>query len=588
MTFGIKIGRFIIGALTLASTLLATNVQTAQASSEFSTRPNNQIERKFQYYFLEAIRQRSLQNYDAAADNLLRCLSLDPNRAAIYSELANLNISVGRNRLAKNYMLQAISLEPTNVWTHQVLAQLYTDNNEFELAANTYESILKNDPENADHYYFMLAQIYTHIRQYDKAIKAWDGLEESMGINERTTMEKFKVYALQEKERKAIAEIDKLIKAFPKETKYKVLKGDLYQAIEKDKKAEKCYKQVLKEVPNDAAARTQLAMLYIGNKRETEGMNLIRSVLDDPTAELDQKKAILAYVANDSIVMERIDDDIFLGLIKMHPNEEFPYMAYSTFLLEKKDTTGFRYIRKALEINPKFEDSWNLLINYYMMREDTTSVYNTCNEALEHFPENSNFLYTLGLVCQTMGKKDSTIIAWSKAVELLKGKNLQLASAIQGGLGDTYASLGKKREAYAAYDSAIVLDENNFLTLNNYAYFLAVDGKELQKAERMSGKTVQAEPKNAIYLDTYAWIYFKQGEYMLARMYIEQAFANGGGGNEELLEHYGDILFMSGDKAKAIEVWKRAYSLREAKNSLANYNGAAKLKQKIESETYVE
>ena len=588
MRFGIRIGRKLIGVLLLLLPLLVNSIQAGQPSASSPLHPNPRVERKFQYYFLEALRQRSLKNYDAPADNLYRCLCLDPNRAAVYSELANINISVGRIKLAKNYMLKAVSLDPTNVWTNQVLAQLYTDNNEYDLAATTYENVLKNNPENSEYYYYMLAQIYTQTKQYDKALNAWEGLEESTGINDRITMEKFKIYVLQDKQKKAFSEVDKLIKAFPRDTKFKVLKGDLYQAVGDSKKAEKAYKNALKSTPNDAVAKTQLALLYVSTKREDEGMNLIRSVLSDSSADLEVKRNILAYVAQDSIVLNRIDDSIFLNLIKMHSNEEFPYLAYSSFLIDKKNPEGFKYIRKALEINPKYEESWSILINYYMMQNDTMGVYNTCTEALEHFPENPNFYYTLGMVYQNMDKKDSTIIAWEKSVELLKSKNLPLASVIQGSMGDIYSSMGKKAEAYAAYDSAIVMDEKNVLALNNYAYSLAVDGQNLQKAERMSGIAVQSSPKNAIYLDTYAWVYFKQGNYLLAMMYIEQAYANGGGSNAEMLEHYGDILFMNGEKGKALEIWKQAYAMRTSESNTEKYDGLEKLKQKIESGEYVE
>ena len=41
---------------------------------------------------------------------------------------------------------------------------------------------------------------------------------------------------------------------------------------------------------------------------------------------------------------------------------------------------------------------------------------------------------------------------------------------------------------------------------------LAKQKRNLKKAERMSAKTVEAEPSNAIYLDTYAWIFFMKEE----------------------------------------------------------------------------
>ena len=80
-----------------------------------------------------------------------------------------------------------------------------------------------------------------------------------------------------------------------------------------------------------------------------------------------------------------------------------------------------------------------------------------------------------------------------------------------------------KAEAYAAYDSSLVYNPNNIGTLNNYAYYLSVERTNLDKAEEMSYKTVKAEPENATYLDTYAWILFEKKRYTEARIYIEQA-----------------------------------------------------------------
>ena len=75
-------------------------------------------------------------------------------------------------------------------------------------------------------------------------------------------------------------------------------------------------------------------------------------------------------------------------------------------------------------------------------------------------------------------------------------------------------------EAYAAYDSSLVYNPSNIGALNNYAYYLSVERRDLDKAEEMSYKTVKAEPNNSTYLDTYAWILFEKGNYAEARIYI--------------------------------------------------------------------
>lgn len=80
----------------------------------------------------------------------------------------------------------------------------------------------------------------------------------------------------------------------------------------------------------------------------------------------------------------------------------------------------------------------------------------------------------------------------------------------------------------------------------------------MQKAERMSAETVKAEPDNATFLDTYAWIFFQQGNYTLAKLYMESAMSKTKEESPDMLEHYGDILAKLGQMEEAVENWKKS------------------------------
>ena len=125
-------------------------------------------------------------------------------------------------------------------------------------------------------------------------------------------------------------------------------------------------------------------------------------------------------------------------------------------------------------------------------------------------------------------------------------------------IGDIYYQMGQLDQAYKAYDEALKYNDKNVVVLNNYSYFLSLEKKDLKKAERMSAQCIKLEPDNATYLDTYAWIFFVQGNYTLAKIYIESALEKDKTKSAELVDHYGDILFMNGDKEKAVEQWKKA------------------------------
>ncbi len=577
----------IFGGIIFCLMLLSFPVSIAgkekQTSVLHDQEVSRQIEekRKFEYFFLEALRQKMLGNRDAAADNLLRCYYIYPENATVLSELANLNISIGRVPLAKKYMQEAVKLEPGNFWMKQALTQLYIQNREYKEAAQVCEEILKDDPSKKE-YNYILASLYTEMRQPQNAIKAWDNLEEQTGINDQISLEKFKLYVSLNKQKKAFEEIDKLIKAFPKQTKYTVLKGDLYLAVDKPKEAEKCYRSVLKEHPDDPQANSQLGLFYIQQKETKKGLEILESVLGNKNVDYEQKRNILSYISQDSVLTQAVNDSVYLNVIGQYPDEEATYLIYATHLLDQRKKEGFEYIRKALEINPNYEDSWGMLINYYSLENDTTGMLNASREAIGHFPENSEFYYTLGSAARLKKDFDTALHAWRKAISILKEKNMALSSVIQGQIGDLYMENHQKQEAYMAYDTAIIYNENNMMVLNNYAYFLSLDGVELQKAERMSGKTVQADPRSPVFLDTYAWVYFKQGNYMPALLYIEQAYANGGDKDADVLEHYGDILYKSGNEEKAKKMWKAAWEIKkEGGDNLI-------LKKKAETGIYVE
>ena len=95
----------------------------------------------------------------------------------------------------------------------------------------------------------------------------------------------------------------------------------------------------------------------------------------------------------------------------------------------------------------------------------------------------------------------------------------------------------------------------------------------------MSLKTIQREPENATYLDTYAWILFEMKQYSEALKYIKKAVDYDSTRSGVIIEHYGDILYFNDDTDGAIEQWKRVKTIG---------NGSDKLDEKIVSGKYIE
>lgn len=145
--------------------------------------------------------------------------------------------------------------------------------------------------------------------------------------------------------------------------------------------------------------------------------------------------------------------------------------------------------------------------------------------------------------------------------------------------GEFYHELDRMDLTYKDYDSALKYNPNDISLLNNYAYFLSLENRDLKRAQKMSSVAVNKEPDNPTYLDTYAWILFKQSQYSEALKYIQQAMEKGGEEHPDVVEHCGDIYYQCGYKDKALEYWHAAVRLN---------SDSKLLEQKILQEKYIE
>ncbi|MBR0503682.1 MAG: tetratricopeptide repeat protein [Paludibacteraceae bacterium] len=542
---------------------------------------------KFNYFFMEALRDKELEDFASAADNLYRCHLINPKSAVVFFELASLSSLQGLNDVAMSYAQRAVSLNPSNVRYKRALADLASRNDEDEMAISLYEELLQLDSEHAKSYYIQLVSLYSSTKQYDKACNALDKYAELTKPSRAITEEKFAMYLRADDKKKAFQQIDHMIQTYPEEFGYVSYKAEMYCMLGDTASADKTYQQAFKKNPNNPVLQYTYARYLHSIDRKQQAVDHYLKVIQNSEATFDVRAGAVLAATSDSATL--LQDSVYDKFISDYPKEYIPYLSKGSAMYTKKDSSGYVYLVKSLEYNPGQENTWQVVTTYFSEHkmEDSTEVY--CKKAIENFPNNSDFHYLLGFAYKSQ-KKDTSLVfsEWRKSVDILLNKeNMVTASVIQGMIADYYYELKQTEKAFEAYEQALKYNPMNVMALNNYAYYLCVENKDLAKADRMSSKTIKSDPNNATFLDTYAWICFKQGEYVMASLYISQAYNHGGEKNPELLEHYGDILFKSGEsKDSYMAMWKKALSIRES--SEEPYEGLEKLKLKIKKETYVE
>ena len=212
-----------------------------------------------------------------------------------------------------------------------------------------------------------------------------------------------------------------------------------------------------------------------------------------------------------------------------------------------------------------------------MIDDNYAEAIKASEKALEYNPDNLELYgYVAGSFHQ-MKEYAKAIEIYEKILELTDSTDLERRSDIITGIGDIYSELGDTTKTFEFYEKALELNPINTSTLNNYAYYLAQRGEDLDRAEQMAALAVKYDPDNGNFIDTYAWVFFAKKDYAKALIYIKSAIEKDEDHN--LLEHYGDILWFNDEKEAAVEQWTKALE-QDPDNEL--------LQRKVKNKTYYE
>ncbi|MCJ2381143.1 tetratricopeptide repeat protein [Parabacteroides sp. AGMB00274] len=566
--------------LLLPAGLWASDVKTPVQASLNQLSPEQQ--RKFDYFYYEAANLKNAGKYDAAYDLFSYCLSLDTASSPVLYELAMFQLQRNRPEKAVEMLKSAVAHSDDNFTYRMTLAGLYRNLGMYGEASDSYEELVKRYPDKSELNYY-LADALTQEGEIGAAIDAYNVLESTMGMNETLSLQKFKLYQTLKQPDKAFEEIEKLANKYPMNARYRLLMGDLHLENEETEKALACYQQAHEIDPDDPRYIVSMANYYdqTGDKEAAE--QEIRDALVNEKLDVETKVGILSrYVQRLQQTQQGIENanSLFQTLLDQHPEDTELKLMYGSLLMaqQKEEEAKFQF-QLVTEMEPSNEGAWQQLLNISLKGEDIPEVIRICTRCKELFPEAPEYYFYLGIGYYMQEKYQESLDTYYAGLKIIPEGNGVVKSNFYGQIGDLYYQMEKMDEAYKAYDEALKYNENNAPVLNNYSYFLTLDKKDLKKAERMAAQCIKLEPDNATYLDTYAWVFFVQGNYTLAKIYIENALSKDKTNSAELVDHYGDILYMSGEKDKALEQWKKAKEMGKDTDVL---------KQKIAKGIYIE
>ena len=537
---------------------------------------------EFEYLFLEALKEKSLGNPQRAIQILSDCLQIDPNSSAALYELAAIQAENNDLTSATLLLEKAINLNADNKWYKLLLADILQQTRKYNQAAQIYDELLQQEPENLE-FLFMKAALFASAGKVDEAIDAYNALEEKTGINEQISVSKQQLYVQDKQVDKAFEEINKLINFDPDEPKYYGLMADLYQNQGDSENALKYYKKIQEIDPENGFVHFSLANFYFLNNNPEKAFEETKEGFRSDDVDLQTKLQMYMLLTSDpaqSGLAPEQEEMLIDILLEVHPEE---YMVHTvraeSFLKRRKPEEARRELLKALSIEKNDYILWERLLFADNDLQDWDALHKHSTDALELFP-NQPQIYFLNAIASIQLKNYEETISITDEGLMYVTDNKRMEGQFLMLKGEALYKTGKQDQAFDLFDKSVELDPENHITLNNYAYYLSLAGKNLSKAERMSGQVIERFPENATYLDTYAWVLFKKGEYKLAKFYMESALKNSETESSTLLEHYGDILFKLGSTDEALEYWKKALNLGDEISDV--------LKQKINQRKYIE
>ena len=435
---------------------------------------------------------------------------------------------------------------------------------------------------------------YGTLGETDSAIAAIRKYERLEGMSMETAVRKAQFRMMDNDTIGAIGELMELVSAYPNNPEYVSYIGTLYRVLDMPDSAMVYYTKALEMDPGSGMVKASIADIYGERKDSVTYDSLTYEALLSDDLEFESKMRIL------SLYLQRIIDDksdtkrsdfLFETIRDQYPHEPEMLAIGARYSAAKKDyKEALRQIEYAIALDGQNPDYIEPHISYLILDDRPVEAMRVYEEAQKNqmpLTVGNTFLYISA--AQQANRDDYALNALDSlirltspavtlndtAIDLSKLRNLEFIQILMMSnyfqmAGDIYYNMGDLPATFRSYENALTIFPDNDLALNNYAYFLVEKGNalpgspEFEKAEKMSQQCIELNSNNPspTYLDTYAWILFKDKKYEEAEKYQRMAVEKDPDSDDvDLFSHFGDILFMNNKPEEALEQWKKALQL---------------------------
>ena len=555
-------------ALMLIAMALPFAIRGAASKKEGITQANRV---KATYVLMEAQRQHFLEHDDAFYHLIAYAYSLDSTNTSIafYMGVAKFERTSFEHTdeltAALAQMRKHVEAHPEDKYEARLYAHAAFLVNQYQEGLRVLNIQHQLYPQD-DNLLSTMADAYEKTSDYKKALAIYDTLQQWRGQSVELSSAKLKAYQALNDTTGAIHEMRALLASAPTNADYNLAMGKMLFMFGYRDSAMVYYDKAQQYEPDNGLTYLTKAEYYLALGDTLNYDRQTYQALVSTDLDVESKLQILVNYTKTLLSAKDTThrtDHLFDVLIEQHPLEPQIRVLYSEYLMVIDNNEGAaEQIDYALNLDPTNKELWTRLMAYYLYAGNYKKAIEVGDKAIRLNPDNVELYSYLGSSCYSVKQYDKAIEVYDKALAILDSTQVDDRSNLLSGKADVKFAMGDTIAAFALYDQSLDLNPDNPGTLNNYAYFLALSNRDLDKAERMSAKTIVEDAANPTYLDTYAWVFYMRKEYTMAQLYIEMAINNEEQPTSELFEHYGYILLANGDKQKALEQWRKAIELK--------------------------
>ncbi len=530
----------------------------------------------FNFFFSEALYNRLQGNYSRAMDLYMTSLKFNKNSSVVYYELSRIARVKNDIKSANTFIDKALELEPRNIHYVKYAISIKISDNQYPGAIDLLNVLLELDPENANSA-ILLERLYCSVGDKQNALRVLDEkiLPQDQGEIDFINLERVDVYTKFGERKEAIKYLGKVLKQNPQSALYTYSYGSLLLQNGDTVNGKKYYdKAVTLSGGEQYLFDVAELNLYMHNIKDF--YSIAAAAFENTDVDFYDKYSRLMKYTDESLLNLRnknnriFIDRSFRKCFELYPEQEELYGFFAEYsLFTCGDTaTAMTNFKKLFELSSSEVQEWYVFLDILPYTSDDYVHYAT--EAYRFYP-NDYFIALNYTHCLLRDDNYAEAYKVCKPIcdRVIVEKPKQFYSNTLNTMANIYHSLDSMKQCFECYDLLLEKDEYNILALNNYAYFLATNDGDLDKAEKMSRTAVSLEPNNPVYLDTYAWVLFCKRLYPDSKFIMEMAIANidtlPRDEKETQLylyyDHYGDILYHNGFYDEADKYWRKAIEL---------------------------